>query len=273
MYELPPILKGSSSEQIAILRDYLVRMARQLNEAGEAPVQSVQTVRFTKDGRRVYSDTADSAEESAAVRKNANELKALIVKTSRTLGQEIDEGGEEARIYADGRIESMSTKFLSRSEFGSFTENVESQIASTAKGVVESYGYLSKIESNQKNIGLLQSYMSELDGQIRRGVVTDPATGEEVMGIAISQNLRFTGAVTRGEDGVDYYRLASGQTFGLYTSTGWQFWIDGCRKGWYDSVDGMLHIANVAVEDTLQLSGGWQLSSLGGLGLRYMGGT
>ena len=272
MYELPPILKGSSAEQIALLRDYLVRMARQLNEAGEAPAQSVQSIRVTRDGRRIFSDDTSASADTEAVRKNAKELKALIVKTSKELGQEIDEGGEEARLYADGKIESLATEFISRSEFGSFTENVERQIASTARGVVESYGYISKIESNQKNIGLLQSYMTELDGQIRRGVVTDPVSGEEVMGIAISQNLRFTGAVTRGEDGVDYYRLASGQTFGLYTSTGWQFWIDGCRKGWYDSVDGMLHIANVAVEDTLQLGGGWQLSSLGGLGLRYTGG-
>lgn len=272
MYELPPILKGSSTEQIALLRDYLVRMARQLNEAGEAPVQSAESIRVTKDGRRVYSQGSEAKAEAEAVRKNAMELRALIVKTSKELGQEIDEGGEEARLYADGKIEGLSSEFLSRSEFGAFTENVESQIASTAKGVVESYGYLAKIESNQKDIGLLQSYMTELDGQIRRGIVTDPMSGEEVMGIAISQNLRFTGAVTRGEDGVDYYRLASGQTFGLYTSTGWQFWIDGCRKGWYDSVDGMLHIANVAVEDTLQLGGGWQLSSLGGLGLRYTGG-
>jgi len=113
--------------------------------------------------------------------------------------------------------------------------------------------------------------MTEINGQIRRGIVTDPSTGEVVTGIAISQSLRFTGEIERGEDGAEYYRLASGQTFGLYTATGWQFWIDGCKKGWYDSVDGMLHIANVAVEDKLQLGGGWQLVSLDGLGLRYTG--
>ena len=76
----------------------------------------------------------------------------------------------------------------------------------------------------------------------------------------------------KGEDGADYYQLSSGQTFGLYTSTGWQFWINGWKKGWYDSVDGMLHIANVAVENALQLGGQWQLVNSDGLGIKYTGG-
>ena len=91
-------------------------------------------------------------------------------------------------------------------------------------------------------------------------------------GIAISQNLQFTGEVSRGDDGFSYYELASGQTFGLYTSTGWQFWIDGYKRGWYNAVDGMLHIANVAVESALQLGGGWRLIDDGGLGIKYTGG-
>ena len=37
MYELPPILTGSSAQQIAAIRAYLVRMADRLNEAADAP--------------------------------------------------------------------------------------------------------------------------------------------------------------------------------------------------------------------------------------------
>lgn len=37
MYELPPILTGTSSQQITALRAYLVRMAQQLNSAADAP--------------------------------------------------------------------------------------------------------------------------------------------------------------------------------------------------------------------------------------------
>ncbi len=35
MYEYPPILTGSAEQQLRLLRDYLVRLVRQLNEKEE----------------------------------------------------------------------------------------------------------------------------------------------------------------------------------------------------------------------------------------------
>ena len=66
--------------------------------------------------------------------------------------------------------------------------------------------------------------------------------------------------------------LAPGQTLGLYTATGWQFWINGSKRGWFDSEDGMLHVANIVVEDKLQIGDGWLMTTTGGFGLRYTGG-
>ena len=271
MYDLPPILTGSSAQQIAALRDYLVRMAQELNMAeNQTAVQ--YRVEQLPSGQRVLTSGKESSADIEAVRKNAAALRQLILKTGDRLSGDIEESRQQTLHYADGQIDALSQTYLAKSEFGSFAENIESQISTTARGVLESYGLESRIQSNQDGIELLQYYMSSMDGQIRRGIVTDPDTGLEVTGIAISQNLQFTGAVVRGEDGADYYRLSSGQTFGLYTSTGWQFWIDGAKKGWYDSVDGMLHIANVAVEDKLQLGGGWQIVNINGLGIRRGGG-
>ena len=272
MYELPPMLSGTSAQQLAALRAYLVRMANQLNSAEGATasikavgMSAVPGISRTGTGAAV---SAGGTESAASVRKSAAELRQLILKTADGLSGDIEAMG----FYADGRIEALGERCLARSEFGAFTENIERQITNTARGVVESYGYAERIESNQADIELLQSYMTDIDGEIRRGLVTDPATGETVTGIAIAQNLQFTGEVSRGSDGMNYYTLSSGQTFGLYTSTGWQFWINGYRRGWYNSVDGMLHIANVAVEDSLLLGGAWRLSADGGLGIRYTGG-
>ncbi len=271
MYELPPILTGSSAQQIAAIRAYLVRMADRLNEAADAPGVTYTQAGGTAAARQIRrgAQSGGTAEADAeAVRRNAAELRALIIKTADGLNGGIEKSASELRSYADGRIEALGERYLARSEFGTFTENIESQISNTARGVVESYGYDARIESNQSGIALLQSYVTDIDGEIRRGLVTDPDTGETVTGIAISQSLQFTGEVTQGEDRMRYYELSSGQTFGLYTSTGWQFWIDGHKRGWYNSVDGMLHIANVAVEDTLQLGGGWRLVNDGGLGIK-----
>ncbi|MBQ9662209.1 MAG: hypothetical protein IJV40_03540 [Oscillospiraceae bacterium] len=181
----------------------------------------------------------------------------------------IDQGNQEIIEYVDSKEETYNQMYLARSEFGTFQENVTSMIETTAKGVVESYDYGSSIQSVQDSIGMLQSYYTSIQGEIRRGIVEDPDNpGEYVTGIAIAQALKFSGECGPTDprnpgDGYTYYYMNSGQTFGLYTSVGWQFWIDGYKKGWYNSQDGMLHVANVLVESILQIGAHWQVKSNG----------
>ena len=73
------------------------------------------------------------------------------------------------------------------------------------------------------------------------------------------------------EDGLKYYELAPGQTLGLYTATGWQFWVNGSKRGWFDSRDGRLHVISEVVEDGLQLGADWAVSTAGGFGIKYLG--
>ena len=90
------------------------------------------------------------------------------------------------------------------------------------------------------------------------------------MGIAIAENLQFTGQVHE-EDGLKYYELSPGQTLGLYTATGWQFWVNGSKRGGFDSRDGRLHVISEVVEDGLQLGPDWAVSTAGGFGIKYLG--
>ena len=181
--------------------------------------------------------------------------------------QSMIEAGDNAVMrYVDSKTEVYNELYVAQSDFGTFQENVTGMIETTARGVVESYDYGSSIESVQDSIGLLQSYYTSIDGEIRRGIVEDPETGEYVTGIAIAQALKFSGECGPTDplnpgDGYTYYYMNSGQTFGLYTSVGWQFWIDGYKKGWYNSQDGMLHVANVLVEQVLQIGSSWQVKS------------
>ena len=267
MYELPPILSGSSSQQLAALRSYLVRMAQQLNLVEAAPSGTLTAAKASLSAKSTES-TADVEK----IRDNARQLKALIIKTSDNIQTEIVRSAQQQRQYVDDCTQQITETCLARSEFGSFAQKLEAQISTTAAGILESYNYEELIKSAREDIGLLQQYMTSLNGQIRRGIVTDPSTNEDVTGIAISQSLQFTGQITQGSDGTEYYRLSSGQTFGLYTSTGWQFWIDGYKRGWYDSVDGMLHIANTAIEDNLQIGGAWRILNENGLGIKFTGG-
>lgn len=253
MYELPPMLRGSEGEQIAALRDYLVRLARSLETPGETALTPAA------DRIAAGTETARLAAESEQVRQRAAELRALIVKTADVIEREVEVLNRTLR-----------EDYLARSDFGTYQESIRTVFESTAREVVESYDFAAALEALDRDGQALLNALTAIRGEIRRGLITDPETGETGMGIAIAEELRFTGQ-ERTENGLTYYELSPGQTLGLYTATGWQFWINGSKRGWFNSVDGMLHVTNLSVEQSLALGGGWEVTMANGLGVRYLG--
>ena len=245
MPEIPPQLQGSPEQQLVAMRDYLVRLSQSLEQVS----RSAAAPAVSKAG------TAASAQENAAeqVKSTARALKALIIKTA-----------DEITAYTDSRVESFESLYVAKSDYGSYYNQIETQVAQTARDTVESYHYT-------EAFGEMNAYLTDLGGQIRRGVIEDPETHEVHLGIAISEQLSFTGQ-TQTEGGLTYYELAPGQTLGLYTSRGWQFWIGGVRRGWFSSEDSMLHLSNIVVENRLQLGSEWDVTRTNGFGLRYIGG-
>ncbi len=241
-YELPPQARGSVEEQLAALRDYLVRLAQELE-------------RVERGGIVAASKSASAVREKneLALREQAAVLKALIIKNA-----------DEITSYADERFDSLSSTYLAVSDFGTYLEQIDTSIRQTARDTVESYRYAESIRA-------LESYVSVLNGQIRRGLIEDPDTNEIHLGIAVSENLSFTGQ-TLTVGGATYYKLTPGQTLGLYTSSGWQFWINGVKRGWFSSEDSMLHVSNIVAENKLRVGADWEISASGGFGLRYLGG-
>lgn len=243
--EIPPRLQGSPEQQLVAMRDYLVRLSQSLEQVGRSGAAPA----VSKAG------AAASAQENAAeqVKSTARALKALIIKTA-----------DEITAYTDSRVESFESLYVAKSDYGSYYNQIETQVAQTARDTVESYHYT-------EAFGEMNAYLTDLGGQIRRGVIEDPETHEVHLGIAISEHLSFTGQ-TQTEGGLTYYELAPGQTLGLYTSRGWQFWIGGVRRGWFSSEDSMLHLSNIVVENRLQLGSEWDVTRTNGFGLRYIGG-
>lgn len=256
--ELPPPGRGTPEEQIAQLRDYLVRLARELEPAGTAAAPA-------RSAARAAAPAAAAEEKAfAELRARADALKALIVKTAH-----------ELTVYADEKIEQYNALYVAQSDFGSYYQLIERDVEDTARGAIESYHFTDAIESAADAAsGALEAaerYRSELVGQIRRGVMDDPLTGQRHLGIAVSEDLQFTGE-TVSSGGRTYYALTPGQTLGLYTSTGWQFWINGQLRGYFSSADNRLHVADVVVDESLHFSSGWEITTAGGFGLRYTGG-
>ena len=243
--EIPPRLQGSPEQQLVAMRDYLVRLSQSLEQVGRSAAAPAVS----------KAAAAASAQENAAeqVKSTARALKALIIKTA-----------DEITAYTDSRVESFESLYVAKSDYGSYYNQIETQVAQTARDTVESYHYT-------EAFGEMNAYLTDLGGQIRRGVIEDPETHEVHLGIAISEQLSFTGQ-TQTEGGLTYYELAPGQTLGLYTSRGWQFWIGGVRRGWFSSEDSMLHLSNIGVENRLQLGSEWDVTRANGFGLRYIGG-
>ena len=249
MTELPPILSGSTQQQIAALRDYLVRLSQSLDSAESA----AQTSSITAISGAA-SPMAVGNRDSAAV----NELRALITKTATTVKHQVE-------ILS----QSLHEDYMAKSDFGEFTEQIDMLFTATARQVIESYDYEARIEALAAAGAETERHITALRGEICRGIIEDPGTGEIALGIAIAENLSFTGE-TVTENGIEYYRLSPGQTLGIYTASGWQFWINGAKKGWFDSRDAMLHVGSIAVEEDLRISADWLISSSGGFGIRYL---
>ena len=274
--EKPPILRGTEREQIGALRDYLFRMAQSLETAAAAETVASAASVVKADGSRALKPGGANQQTVDDVRRNARELRDLILKSARDLEGQISAGDATVIQYVESKTEEYNSLYVAQSDFGTFTETIGSEIESTARGVVESYNYGSAIESMG---AIVQNYFTQINGEIRRGIIEDPETHEYELGIAISQNLTFSGECGPDDannpgDGYTYYYLNSGQTFGLYTSTGWQFWIDGYKRGWFNSEDGMLHVKQIVVEQSLQIGDSWQIitNASNALEIRYVGG-
>lgn len=180
-------------------------------------------------------------------------------------------GALDAVEYSVGELRSeLRSGYVANADFGSYAESVETQIAATARQIVESYAFASLIEAANADIGELESALTNLDGEIRRGFIEDPETHDRHLGIAISESLSFTGQ-TLTDGGLVYFEISPNQTFGLYTASGWQFWLGGQKVGWFSSSDSMLHVSNILVESMLQLGALWQIGTDGGFGIRCIG--
>lgn len=244
--EKPPILQGTPEDQIRALRDYLFRMANSLEPVitGQAVTTGTTVTRKRADGTVVTETGTAAKADTDAVRKSAAELRALIIKHANELQAEMDTKEEE-----------YNGKFLLQSQFGTWEQNLDLRIQTNAAGVLEQYGL------EETTVSEMQDYFTRINGEIRRGYVADPDNpGQNVFGIAISSNLQFSGT-SQDKDGYTYYQLNSGQTFGLYTSSGWQFWVDGHKRGYYDSNDQKLHVKDIVADDSLQIGADWQIKS------------
>ena len=196
--------------------------------------------------------------------------------------------------------EEIENTYYKKAEFnnwaGEFYQSAQLLIEAAGNQIAETYGLtelITSVTTLAADLKQTEAYLTQMDGQIRRGFLENPAypddpnAPEYIFGIAVSSQLKFTSAVKYMDASgnlVDasqltdeelasaavYTELDGKQTVALYTSTGWQFWIGGQMRGWFDSSDGELHVVQETIEDRLT-QGLWQITTVDGWGLKYLG--
>ena len=205
----------------------------------------------------------DEQEEKAkALRARAQELQEDIEASATEIIQ--------YQNNAEARFATIESGYLSKSEAnGSYMELITAKIEETARQIRESFNY----EQLASTVDNLEQYYTVLSGEIRRGFIE--VNGIKTFGIVISSRDVFSAAggtyTPSGETNV-YYEIDTGDCFGLYTATGWQFWKGNTKLGWFDITDGQLHVENINIETQL-LMGSWRLvNNDTAWGLKYIGG-
>lgn len=252
----PPGLRGDERSGLAQMHSFLFRLTEQLNAmAAETDRRIEKTEQATgiKTGTGAKGGSSGSA---GAMAQQYNDLKSLIIKTANTVRSEMDV--VEAKLRSE---------YIAKSEWGSYEENLQAEFEATAAGVVEKYGYESRLDSLDDMAADFDSYMIETSGYIKRGIIGYDADGVPIIGIAIGQDLKSTTVSVNGEV---YEEIDMTRSLATYTSSRVTFWQNGVEVAWFSNSE--LVCTNLNVADRITLGGLWEISRSNGFAIKWIGG-
>lgn len=241
-FEAPP--------QTGELYSYLYRLSEALNVA----LAQVET-RITAEAKEAAQEAAGGV--SGSLSGSYNDLKALVVNTAEIVRTEMEQMETELK----GSYTALS------SQFGSYEQNLTNTITATAEGILQQYGYSSRLDALDSKAAGFESYQIKTEGFIRQGFIDYDASGVPIIGIAIGQNLRST---TVTVDGQTLEQLDSAQSCAFYTADKVSFRIGGNEVAYVSNRK--LYILDAQVTGSLTI-GDWLFShGDAGLVVRYTGG-
>lgn len=229
------------------------------------------------DEQQAQIDTV--IEQTDELWQTSTDLRSQIIQSANNLKIDIEANAGSINDLSGQVTNIMNTYVTSDYIEGQFTSSLRQTINNDVNNIVEHYDYTEIVTGLVgDDLDTLKSFATLINGEIRRGMIYDSALGVDVLGIAISQNIQFyendplnPPAVV---DGNTYYRIMANQTFGFYTSYGWQFYVNGVKVGWFDSMDSKaaLHVASEVVDDGIQFGSAWEIvQTSNGIGFRYIG--
>ena len=158
---LPNITGKTEAEQIAQIRSYLHQLVEQLNW-GLNTVESYQS--GNTSAAVVYQQGASASQPSAE--DTFNSIKSLIIKSA-----------DIVKAYEETIFSDFNGKYFAESDFGTYLEETNRQVAENSKGVTETFTRTETIDSRVEGI---EDEMRTTNAYIHRGLLNNGEYGIEI---------------------------------------------------------------------------------------------
>jgi hypothetical protein len=167
-----PDIKGNDREQLRQIRSYLYQLIPQLQfalqNAGSAGSAESYVVSTPNNVSSAPSTSSSFNAEVAFV-----ELKPLIIKSA-----------EIVQAYYDEISSMLSGEYVAKSDFGTFTEQMEQKITQSSTEVEQAFKDIQQIFSDIDNISFT---IAEANAHLRSGLLYYDENGVPVYGLEIGQ--------------------------------------------------------------------------------------
>ena len=245
---------ADASTQMAQMRSYLYQMVEQLNWALNALDSGGAISSASKTTTVVQAAGGSSSDETD--QRMAN-LRDLIVKSAESVQTEMDE-----------RVESLSSTYVARSDFGTYREDINQRITTNSTKIEQQFAFAAEIQANTNRVEVdFAAYKTNVEGYIRQGIVGYDGT-IPIIGIAIGQDIHTTGTSVETERGV-FNEIDKRSNMSVWTTEKLSFYIGGQEAAYFSN--GKLTVSQIAT-GRITGSGKWDVSFTSGVKYKWIGG-
>ena len=187
---------------------------------------------------------------------------------SGEVGNILNRGLEGVYSYMDERVESLSSTYVARSDFGTYREDINQRITTNSTKIEQQFAFAAEIQANTNRVEVdFAAYKTNVEGYIRQGIVGYDGT-IPIIGIAIGQDIRTTRTGVETERGV-FDEIDKSSNMSVWTTEKLSFYIGGQEAAYFSN--GKLTVAQIAT-DRITGSGKWDVSFTSGVKYKWIGG-
>ena len=184
------------------------------------------------------------------------------------VGNILNRGLEGVYSYMDERVESLSSTYVARSDFGTYREDINQRITTNSTKIEQQFAFAAEIQANTNRVEVdFAAYKTNVEGYIRQGIVGYDGT-IPIIGIAIGQDIRTTGTSVETERGV-FDEIDKRSNMSVWTTEKLALYIGGQEAAYLSN--GKLTVSQIAT-DRITGSGKWEVSFTSGVKYKWIGG-